>query len=230
MRTTLLFAALGCLALAACEPAAAQSGSGVITGVVRFIGTPPRAKVIKRASEPVCDKGRVVDQSISVTGGKLANVHVAIKSGSMGAHKAPSKPVIVYQNQCIYEPRVQGIQQGQKLFVANGDPVMHNVHAKRDGSTWTNQSQQPGSKRLELDVGKAGEVLQLGCDVHRWMRAYLPITDHPFFDVTEADGAFEIKGVPAGKTVTLEAWHEKLGKKTVEAKAGEPVVIKFLGR
>lgn len=227
MRLVLMCAAL---ALAACDPALAQSGAGVITGEVRYIGSAPKPKPINRAAEPACDKGKAFDQSLSVKGGKLANVHVSIKSGTVGKHKPPAKPVIVYQNQCVYEPRVQGIQEGQKLLIANGDPVMHNVHAKRDGGTWTNQSQKPGGKRLELDVGKAGEVLRLGCDVHRWMRAYLPITDHPFFDVTGADGTFRIEGVPAGKTVTIEAWHETLGKKTVEAKAGDAVVIKFLGR
>lgn len=214
----------------ACAPAEAQSGNGVIEGEVRYIGSPPKPRSINRAAEPACNKGKAFDQSVSVKAGKLANVHVAIKSGTMGKHKAPAKPVIVYQNQCIYEPRVQGIQEGQKLLVANGDPVMHNVHAKRDGGTWTNQSQKPGGKRLELEVGKAGEVLRLGCDVHRWMRAYVPVTDHPFFDVTGVDGRFKIEGVPAGKTVTLEVWHETLGRKTVEAKAGEPVVVKFLGR
>ena len=51
------------------------------------------------------------------------------------------------------------------------------------------------------------------CDVHGWMRAYANVVTHPFFDVTGADGSFEIKGLPPG-TYTIEAWHERLGTQT----------------
>ena len=51
------------------------------------------------------------------------------------------------------------------------------------------------------------------CDVHSWMSAYVGVLDHPFFAVTGADGAFELKGLPPG-TYTIEAWHEKLGTQT----------------
>ena len=36
------------------------------------------------------------------------------------------------------------------------------------------------------------------------------VFDHPFFAVTEADGSFEIKGVPAGDP-DLIVWQEKVG-------------------
>jgi hypothetical protein len=45
------------------------------------------------------------------------------------------------------------------------------------------------------------------------MHAKVFVMDNPYFAVSDANGAFSIKGLPAG-TYTLEAWHEKLGTKT----------------
>jgi hypothetical protein len=42
------------------------------------------------------------------------------------------------------------------------------------------------------------------------MKAYIMVFDHPFFAVTGADGAFEIKGVPAGEQ-NLVLWQERVG-------------------
>jgi hypothetical protein len=36
---------------------------------------------------------------------------------------------------------------------------------------------------------------------------------HPFFAVSGDNGSFTITGLPAG-TYEIEAWHEKLGRKT----------------
>ena len=58
------------------------------------------------------------------------------------------------------------------------------------------------------------------CDVHKWMNAFVGVVDHPFFAVTGADGAFELKGLPPG-TYTIEAWHEKLGTQTQSVTIGE---------
>ena len=84
-----------------------------------------------------------------------------------------------------------------------------------------------GSKPLTIEAGAAGSVVKLGCDVHRWMRAYLPVTDHPFFDVTGRDGSFRISNLPKGKSVVVRAWHEKFGELTKKVKVGERVVFTF---
>lgn len=47
------------------------------------------------------------------------------------------------------------------------------------------------------------------------MVAYVSVTNHPYFDVTGREGAFELRGVPAG-TYELEAWHEVFGTKTAQ--------------
>lgn len=44
------------------------------------------------------------------------------------------------------------------------------------------------------------------------MRAFVVVTDHPFFAVSDDRGRFSIEGVPPG-SYTLEAWHSRYGWK-----------------
>jgi hypothetical protein len=55
--------------------------------------------------------------------------------------------------------------------------------------------------------------IRFKCDVHKWMGAYTGVFNHPFFAVTNDQGAFEIKNLPPGNYV-IEAWHEKYGPQT----------------
>ena len=41
------------------------------------------------------------------------------------------------------------------------------------------------------------------------------VISHPFFHVTQKDGKYQIKDLPAGK-YTVEIWHERLGEQTKE--------------
>lgn len=83
-----------------------------------------------------------------------------------------------------------------------------------------NKPQSAKSDDLQLDTfAKAGDVLELTCDVHAWMHAWVVVNDSPYFAVTGDDGAFTISGLPAG-TYTLEAWHPVLGTRSITVKIG----------
>jgi hypothetical protein len=71
-------------------------------------------------------------------------------------------------------------------------------------------------------------MLKLGCDVHRWMTAYIGVLPHPYFAVSDRKGTFEIARVPPG-TYNIRAWHERFGDlmKRVTVKAGAPTTIDF---
>ena len=43
------------------------------------------------------------------------------------------------------------------------------------------------------------------------MSAVLLVRPDPFFAVSSSDGTFEIKGLPAGKEIEFQAWHERAG-------------------
>jgi plastocyanin len=212
------------LVLTLAAPGSAQSqssGTGSIQGVVTFKGTPPERKVIDASSDAACATKKELSDTVIVNKGKLQDVHVRIKSGSAGKHKAPTTPVVVHQEGCVYRPHVIGAMVGQPVAIKNKDKTMHNVHAYIGTETWFNRSQPKGAPDIvETDTGEAGEVFELKCNVHSWMHSYLPITDHPYFDVSSSDGSFEIKKVPAG-TYTLEAWHPKYGLKTSKIVVGK---------
>ncbi|MFQ5685007.1 MAG: carboxypeptidase regulatory-like domain-containing protein, partial [Candidatus Binatia bacterium] len=53
-------------------------------------------------------------------------------------------------------------------------------------------------------------LVEVKCDAHDWMHAWLLVTDHPYYAVTDADGKFTIEDIPPG-TYALRFWHEQLG-------------------
>ncbi|HVK78475.1 MAG TPA: DUF2012 domain-containing protein [Kofleriaceae bacterium] len=214
---TMAVAALAA-ALATSGTAAADKGTGTIAGAVSWKGAPPPRPELDRSTDPVCAKIKRLGEDVVVEAGKLRDVHVRLANGSAGTHAAPATPVVVVQSECMYGPRVVGLVAGQALEIRNADATFHNVRGNLGTKILWNlgqAAQQPAITRK--DLGAAGDVVSLHCDVHPWMAGWAVITDHPYFAVTGADGAFVLKDVPVG-TYTLEAWHPTLGLKTAKVK------------
>jgi plastocyanin len=200
---------------------ASTAHAGSIKGTVLFEGEPPEQPVLQRDGDPKCSKGRA-DEAIVVTKGKLRDVLIRIKNGSAGKHAAPATPVLIDQKDCMYTPRVVGIVAGQKLQVRNSDNTFHNVWGQVQAKDVFNKPQAPKADDLSLDpsTAKAGDIVDLKCGAHGWMKGYVAVQDHPFFAVTASDGSFTIKDLPQG-TYTLEAWHPELGTKTMKVVIGK---------
>jgi hypothetical protein len=190
---------------------------GTIRGVVTLEGTPPERKEMAIGNTAGCEKHPAppLTEDVIAKDGKLANVFVYIKSGFEGWIVPPAgdEKVVLSQIGCMYRPRVIGLRVGQKLAVHNGDPATHNVHSRPERNDGFNQTQSPSSADIEWVPTKSELAIPFACDVHPWMKAWVFVRDHPWYAVTGEDGAFSIDGVPPGE-YTIEAWHEKYGKKT----------------
>ena len=155
---------------------------------------------------------------VSVQGIKSAeNIAVYVDAIPEKKFDAPKEPVVIDQRKMAFLPHVVAVQQGTTVEFLNSDPVGHNVY-------WPSVS---GNKKLAHNLGTwpKGEkkpfqfndvgVASLLCNVHPEMSGYVVVTPTPYFAVTDKEGNFEIKNIPAGKYI-LKTWSED-GKPTTQA-------------
>ncbi|MBI3268123.1 MAG: carboxypeptidase regulatory-like domain-containing protein [Planctomycetes bacterium] len=204
----------------AAKPWDPAQGKATIQGVVKFKGEAPKRRPVDMGSEPDCaalHAEPVLSESVIVNGnGTLRNTFVWVKSGLSGwTFTPPGTPVVLDQKGCGYVPHVLGVQAGQALTIRNGDPLMHNIHSIAAQNPEFNFAQIKGAKEKTVTFAAPEVAIEVKCDVHGWMGAYVAVVEHPFFAVTGEDGAFRISGLPAGEYV-VEAWHEKLGTRTAK--------------
>ncbi|MDI3283084.1 carboxypeptidase regulatory-like domain-containing protein [Polyangium sp. 15x6] len=201
---------------AASAAPAGKLGSATLRGEVRFTGQPPEMKVpAKRVqATDVCKDKQLAHDAVVVQGGKLRDVLVRIAPKSFDGRYDVPPAATVDQVDCIYVPRIQGVLSGQEIVVKNSDRTLHNVHTYLGAETVFNEATAMGSPPIAKRLPPSG-IVRFGCDIHPWMRSFVVVTDHPFFAVSGADGAFRIDRVPAGK-YTLEAFHARYGVKTQE--------------
>ena len=130
---------------------------------------------------------------------------------------ASTKDPLIDQKGLKFNPTVLVVQQGTTVDFQNDDTVQHNVFwpsisgNKKEGhnlGTW------PKGEKRSFKFDQPG-VVPLLCNVHPEMSGYVVVTPTPYFAVTDKDGNFAIKNVPAGK-YTLKTWSED-GKPTTQA-------------
>jgi len=158
-------------------------------------------------------KGKVSVQGLK----SAANIAVYVDTIPDKKFDAPSQHVVVDQKKMEFIPRMVVVLQGTTVDFTNSDPVGHNVY-------WPSIS---GNKKLTHNLGtwpkgekKSFQFNDLGvapllCNVHPEMSGYVVVVATPYFAVTDKDGNYEIKNVPAGK-YTLKTWSED-GKPTTQS-------------
>lgn len=192
---------------------------GSVSGTIKFDGKVPTFKPMNMNADPICaaaNKEDVMPQTLVLGDGQtMGNVFIYVKSGlSKTDFTPPAEPVVIDQKGCNYHPHVIGVMVGQKAKILNPDGTLHNVHALSKVNPEFNLAMPKFRTEVEKTFDKPEFMFALKCDVHPWMGAWIAVMPHPYFTVTQADGKFELKDLPAG-TYTVEAWHEKLGPKTM---------------
>ena len=162
--------------------------------------------------------------------GEIKNVFVYVKKGLPAGktYEAPKQGALLDQQRSMFRPRVQGLFVGQEITLRNSDPVIHNVRSLSDENRPFNIGQPVGSLDRKKKFRDKEGPIELRCDFHPWMRAYLFVMEHPFFAVTDVQGRFSIKGLPADN-YTLAIWHEAFGEQEqkITVKAGGLKGIEF---
>ncbi len=215
-----LVAALGALGAGAREAyrEVTVSIGAAISGEATHAGPPPGPFVIwvKKDAEVFGEK--VPDDRLAVSqGGKIKNVVVTLEGIREGKPWPNHRPQLLNKGG-RFLPHVQVVRTGIELEIINRDPVLHNTHGYQGGRTVFNLAQPNQDQIIRKPLKRPG-LVDIMCDAHDWMSAWIVVQDHPYFAITGEDGAYAISDIPSG-TYTLTAWHEKLGKKQVQVTVG----------
>ncbi len=212
----------------------ASEGWGTLKGKVVFGGTPPEQPLLAAVgkapkdpefcakTEPIKNERLVVDSGTK--GVKNVFVYLTRPTAVNDEAKkaAAAKHVEFDQKNCTFIPHAVAVITGTTVTMKSSDGTNHNVNFQLK-SLNLNPTMAPGAtmdvKPEEPERGP-GPVI---CSIHPWMTAYWLVLDHPYFAVTDKDGNFEIKNVPAG-TQKLVVWQEAVSY--VTPTSGESITIK----
>jgi len=164
-----------------------------------------------------------------------SNILVYVVNGPTVATDLSKTKFIMDQRNLTFIPHILPILAGSPVQFPNNDSVNHNVFSLSRTKNFNLGSYKQGeSKTVVFD--KPG-IVEVRCDVHAEMLAYIMVMKSPFWAITDDAGRFRmpdpeslqqngltgIRDIPAGSYV-INTWHEKLAsrKKTVAVpKTGE---------
>src|SRR5262245_13584530 len=191
---------------------------GNLKGRFLFNGkAPPPEKLNINKDQDFCGKPPpLVDESLVVSDkGELANVVIWVRGPrDVKVHpdyaKTANDPAVIDNNRCRFEPHVLGMRTSQPLEIRNSDKVGHNTNAGlTDGAFNVIIAEGETSKKAAKSPEIAPVTIQ--CNIHSWMKGWLLVRPDPYFAVSDKDGKFEIKNLPAGTELEFAVWHEKPG-------------------
>jgi plastocyanin len=115
-----------------------------------------------------------------------------------------------------FSPHVMAVEVGTEVDFPNEDPFFHNVFSIFDG------------RRFDLGLYASGEtrpvsftrpgVSYIFCNIHPQMSAVVVTVGTPYYTISDADGAFALNDVPAGR-YHLQFWHERSTPEHLESLA-----------
>jgi plastocyanin len=113
------------------------------------------------------------------------------------------------QRQQAFVPRVLAIQVGTTVDFPNFDPIFHNVFSVSPTKRFDLGKYARGHSR-SVRFLKPG-LVNVYCDIHSDMAAYIYVLPHHVFTRPSAAGRFTLPALPPG-SYTLVAWHPDFGE------------------
>lgn len=117
----------------------------------------------------------------------------------------PARRARMDQRREQFVPHVLAVTLGTVVDFPNNDLLFHNVMSLAPGNAF-DLGRYPRGQSRSVRFDTPG-IVPVICDIHSHMNAYVLVFGHPFFSVTDSQGRYTIRNVPAG-THTVRVWSE----------------------
>ncbi len=233
-----------------------SKGWGTLSGTVTYDGDPPTPALINMTGNQDKDKCHATKEPeqdlrdptwvVDPKNKGVANVVIFLRPGEGKIFKIKDEDkkrdnlVELKQPFCAFHPHVsvhfpayrdrsdQLHPTGEKFKVTNDAKFTHNA-------SWAGDPDKiaPGNVPLAPEASKtlsfqpdANTPVSFKCDIHGWMNAKVWVLDHPYAAVTDKNGKFTLKNVPAGAELYVVGWHEGVGYFKETGAEGKKVTLK----
>jgi len=203
---------------------------GTISGFVRYHGEPLSAKrrpVTVDAAE--CGPEAVLEGLALGKRSGVANAVISLQGPAEGgrALSEPSGGFVLRHKKCRFEPSVLIVAPGRDVSVLNEDRLNHSLVSMGRTNPPVSIAQPKGVSRVSVRFDHP-ETFEVRCGIHDWEKAWIVVAENPYYTLSNAEGFFEIRDIPAGDYMA-SFWHEALGLETrrVLVREGENLRLDF---
>ncbi len=219
--------------------------AGVIKGKVVYKGKPPPVEIVEVKTDAlICGEKVKINKLERSADGGVKNAVVWVE-GAKG--KLPSnRDVRITVKDCKVIPLVSIGFVGGNYIIKNEDPILHTVQLKIELAYKKKRKTRPletGATIYNLALPQKGMILKrpikkfhryqektgfiyVRSNAHPWIRGYIFVFDHPYADITDSAGTFEIKNIPEGR-YKLKVWQEAFGIKEFEVEVKKDEEVKL---
>jgi len=189
----------------------ALSEVGSVVGNIKLDGPAPADTTTITEDQPIC--GTRPEPATVATAKGVSNAVVWIAGVRTGKQLPIEKRADLSSEKCALDPRVQAVVVGTTMNVYNEDRLLHKLifiggaHDTLTKMPFFNSGQMVASERLATKPG----IVEVRCALHAWTHGYIAVFDHPYFAVTDANGAFTIDSLAPG-TYKMMVWHEGMAQ------------------
>jgi hypothetical protein len=204
-----------------------------LRGRVVYDGQPPAARKIHVEKDvEVCGKYELIEERLvvnsenhgiknvivmlSLARGEATEIHESYRATETGE-------VLLESLHCRFEPHVSLLRTTQTLKIRNSDPKGDNVKIDVLKNLPINIMLPIGYTHAQQFPKAESMPARVSCSIHTWELGWLVVKDHPYMAVTDKDGHFEIKNVPAGQRKFM-FWQEEAGYLREVTVGGKPQI------
>ena len=155
----------------------------------------------------VARAGELTVTATDEAGKPLADAVIFLDSPAAKAASKAVGGVEIAQQDRKFLPPVTVLPVGSSITFPNRDTVRHHVYSFSPAKTF-DLKLYSGTPSAPVLFDKPG-VVNLGCNIHDQMQAWVVVVETPFYGKSEHNGAAVLRAVPAGN-YRLKVWHARL--------------------
>jgi len=108
-----------------------------------------------------------------------------------------------------FVPSITAVVAGSEVSFPNSDAILHHVYSFSPAQTFNIPLYGRGENRDYFQSFTQPGVVEIGCNIHDWMLAYIYVGESQLMATTNAEGVATLPDLPAGE-FQLQVWHSQL--------------------